>query len=138
MILSFIPLTAQPHVVSYNTRILWVFYNYSNPLVYQLFEIRCCPLFAIPLFAVAFTVLLFRKDDPVAPAKIFFSAGMGYLGFSILRLLLFSPFRDNVVWFTFWEEITELIYVGGVAFVLWLFHRALLSRKKDETEGKES
>ena len=54
LILSVIPLTAVPQAVSYNTRILWVFYNFSNPIVYQLFEIRWCPLLAIVLFAAAF------------------------------------------------------------------------------------
>jgi rhodanese-related sulfurtransferase len=128
LILSFLPLTAVPQVVSYNTRILWVFYNYSNPIVYQLFEIRWCPLLALLLFAIAFAILLFKKDDPVSPAKVFFAAATGYLGFSLFRLFLFAPFRDNMVWFIFWEEITELIYVCGVAFVLWTFRHALFAR----------
>jgi hypothetical protein len=34
------------------------------------------------------------------------------------------------VWFTFWEEVTELIYVCGAAYVLWLFRASLLGAGK--------
>ena len=130
IVLCFIPLAAVPYSVSYNTRVMWVFLNYSNPVLYQLFEIRCCPFFAIGLFAAAFAVLLFKKHDPVSPAKVIFSAGAGFLGFSLFRLFLSSPYRDNIVWFTFWEEVTELIYVCGAAYVLWLFRASLLGAGK--------
>jgi len=127
-VLCFIPLTAEPHWVSYNSRILWVFYNYSHPVVYQLFEIRACPLFALLTFAAALAILLIGRRDPVTAAKILFSAGIGYLGFGLFRLFLFAAYRDNVVWFTFWEEVTELIYICGAAFTLAVFRHRLLGK----------
>jgi len=130
-VLCFLPLTAEPHWVSYNSRILWVFYNYSHLIVYQLFEIRACPLFALAMFLAAFGILLLAKRDPVRAAKIFFSAGTGYLGFGLFRLFLFAPYRDNVVWFTFWEEVTELLYICGVAFILAIFRHRLFDEVRE-------
>lgn len=130
IILCFMPLTAEPHAVSYNTRIMGVLYNYSHPTVDQLYEIRCCPVFAIPLFTVAFLILLLKKEDPVSPSKVFFAAGMGYLGFAFFRLFLFTPYRDDLIWFVLWEEITEMIYVVGVGFVLWVFRDGLFPKSE--------
>ena len=59
-------------------------------------------------------------------SKVFFAAGMGTMGFSFLRLVLFHAFRDNLVWFGAWEEVTELLFVLGVGATLWIFRGALL------------
>ena len=36
-------------------------------------------------------------------------------------LALNAIFVDSLVWFEFWEEATELMFVGAVAFALWRF-----------------
>jgi len=136
IILAFIPLTAEPHSVSFNTRIFRTLYNYSHPVVYQMYEIRWCPWFAILLFAITFLILLFKRNDPVTPSKVFFAAAMGYLGFSFFRLFLYVPYRDNFIWFVFWEEITELIFVVGALFVLWAFRHGLFAQ--EATASNES
>jgi hypothetical protein len=41
----------------------------------------------------------------------------------MFRLVLFQVYRDNLTWFVFWEEVTELIYIVGVGAVLWIFRR---------------
>ena len=123
--LAFIPLAAQPQMASYNVRIFGTFYNYSHHGLYQAFEIRYCPAVAIALFAASFLVLLLKKRDPVPLSKLLFAAGMGPFAFSLLRLALFSAYRGNLVWFIAWEEITEFMYIAGVAFVLWTFRTGL-------------
>jgi hypothetical protein len=131
IVLAFIPLCVSPKPVSYNSEILGVFYNYSHPLIYQIFEIRYCPAYAIILFTVSWLILLFKKKDAVALSRVLFCAGMGPLGFGFLRLILFSIYRDNLVWFTFWEEMSELMFVGGAGFVLWIFRHSLFEAKEE-------
>lgn len=130
IILSFVPLLASPHPSSYNSSIFGTIYNYSHPVIFQLFEIRYAPVAAIILFAVASSVLWFIKDDPVPLAKIFFAGGMGFFGFSMFRLILFGVYRDDLVWYIVWEELTELLYIGIAAIVLWIFRRRLFSEEE--------
>jgi rhodanese-related sulfurtransferase len=125
LLLAFMPLVADPKVVSYNTRIWGTFYNYTHFVPHQVYEIRYCPLLAILLFAASFLVLVFRKQDPMPAAKILLACGAGFLSFGLFRLFLFAPYVDNLVWFVFWEEMTEMIYVAGVGVVLWVFPRLL-------------
>ena len=129
IVLAFIPLTAEPYMVSFNTQILGAIYNYSHPMIHQLYEIRWCPWFAVLLFAITFIILLFRRDDPVTPAKLCFAAATGYLGFSFFRLFLYAPYHDDFVWFVFWEEITEMVFVLGALFVLWAFRHGLFAKE---------
>jgi hypothetical protein len=48
------------------------------------------------------------------------------LGFSFFRLTLNAIFINHLVWFEFWEEATELMFVAATAFLLWQFKRTLL------------
>ncbi len=128
-LLALMPLTAATHAVAYRTRILGADYLYSHPVVYQLFEIRYCPVAAMGLFAVSFLLLRFKREEPVAWSKAFFAGGFGFLGFGFFRLVLFHAYRDNLVWFGFWEELTELMFIASVAAVLWIFRAGLFTRK---------
>jgi hypothetical protein len=51
---------------------------------------------------------------------------LGALGFSFFRVALNGIFANNLVWFEFWEEATELMFVGFIGFVLWRFQRMLV------------
>ena len=64
--------------------------------------------------------------------KVLFAAGVGVLGFSFLRLVFFGIYQDNLIWFNFWEELTELMYMVGVGFALWTFRRGLLHTRESE------
>ncbi len=124
-VLCFLPLTAQLVDASYNTKIWGTFYNYSHPSVAQLYEIRFLPAVALVAFLAAWSALFFLRKDAVLWAKIFFSAGAAALGFSFFRLILLDVYRDNLVWFGFWEEITELIFIVCAMTVLYLFRKEL-------------
>ncbi len=128
-LLALLPLTAATHTAAYRTRILGSDYLYSHPVVYQLFEIRYCPVAAMVLFAASFLLLRFKRAEPVAWSKAFFAGGFGFLGFGFFRLVLFHAYRDNLVWFGFWEELTELMFIASVAAALWIFRAGLFTRK---------
>ncbi len=129
VILSFIPLLAVPYSISYNTNILGTLYNYSHPVIFQIFEIRYAPVLAILFCLGATYVLWFHGGNPMPFAKILFSAAMGFFGFSMFRLILFGLYRDNQVWYIFWEEVTELLYIGVVGIALWIFRTKLFDEK---------
>ena len=82
-------------------------------------------MLALSLAGVSWLVFVLKRDEPVASAKVWFSAGLGFLSFSIFRLLVYAPFREELVWFEFWEEATELLGVAAVAVVLWVFRKGL-------------
>ncbi|HUT52980.1 MAG TPA: rhodanese-like domain-containing protein [bacterium] len=130
--LCFIPLLAGFHAVSYNTDILGTAYNYSHPVLFQIYEDRCCPGAALFFFGCALLFLV-RDGKDIAPAKVMMSAGLGFFGFSFFRLTLFSVYRDNLAWFVAWEEFTELIYVAGTGLALWIFREKLFAEvRRDE------
>lgn len=130
MIVALAPLCVDPVPVSYNTQVFGTFYNYSHPVVHQVFEVRYLPCAAVLLLAVSLGVLWLKKRDAVLWAKVFFAAGMGAMGFGFFRLVLFQAYRDNLVWFNAWEELTELLFVLGVGAVLWVFRGALLPGRR--------
>jgi rhodanese-related sulfurtransferase len=113
---------------SYTTLIFGGFYHYSHLRVYQQFENWCCPAAAILLFAVSLGVLMLKRDHAVAWAKLWFAAGLGPLGFAALRVLLGGAYDQNRVWYLFWEEATELLFILGVCFVLWTFRNGLFPK----------
>lgn len=125
ILLAFMPLFADWHTESYNTLIFKTPYNYSHLLVYQQFERLFCPLAAIILFLISFFVLFLKKTEPIAAAKIFFAGGLGALGFGMMRTLLIGFYSDNLVWSNVWEEGTELLFILGICFVLWIFRHGL-------------
>lgn len=131
MALAFIPLTAVPHWSTYNTYVFKTFLNHSNPIVNQIFEIRFCPIFAIILLIPTLIVLLIKKEDPITPSKVLFSGAMGYLGFGLFRLFLYGPYREQIMWKAFWEELTELLFILGVGITLWIFRYRLFQKKKE-------
>ena len=128
-VLCLMPFCARVLHVSYNTRIWGTFYNYSHPVVYQIFEIRYLPAAALLLLNVSWFVLMFKRDNAVWWSKVFFSAGSGALGFAFFRLLLLHTYRDDLVWFAAWEELTELLFVVSAGLVLWFFRHGLFGRR---------
>jgi rhodanese-related sulfurtransferase len=125
-ILAVMPLLAVPSAISYNTTIFGLVRNLMHPVTIQIFEIRYCPLMAITLLMVSFFLLVQRKPKNALREKIFLSAGVGFLGFSFLRLAFLTFYRDDIVWFVFWEEATELLLVGVLAYLQWIFRRDIL------------
>jgi hypothetical protein len=125
---SLISFCASPKTISYDTKILLSAYNFCHPVIYQLFEIRYCPVLAIILFALSYVALVRSEDPTLRLPKILFGAGMGAFMFGVFRLILFQMFADNLVWFNTWEEITEFLLIAGLAYLLFIFRHSLLER----------
>jgi len=127
IVIAFMPLCAPLKAISYNTDILGAICNLSHDLAYLVYEIRYCPIAAMTLFTVAFLVLAFKKESPVALSKVWFSFGAGALAFGMMRWVLLGVYQDRMTWFTAWEEITELIFILATGITLWLFRARLLA-----------
>lgn len=130
-LVALIPLSAELHVVSYNTKIWGTLYNYNHPIIYQLFEFRYFPLLASGLFLAAALILWFGRHNPLHLSKLIFAAGVGPFGFSLFRFIVFHGYRTNLAWMDFWEEITEFIFILGVISVLWFFRRSLFKSNSE-------
>ncbi len=125
IVVAFILPTAGWKDTTYITRIFGSPYVYGHLRVFQIFENWYCSGAAVLLFAISLVVLLAGKQAGIAPAKIFLAAGLGPLGFGILRMLLGAAYDQNRVWYLFWEEGTELASMVAACVALWIFHRRL-------------
>ena len=126
-ILAFIPLLSPLQPDAYAVSIFGFPYSYARLDVYEMYERRILPALALAAFFLAYLPLWKRQGEPPIPfaARALICAGIGALGFSIFRVALSAIFAGNLVWFEFWEETTELMFVGAVGFVLWQFRAAL-------------
>lgn len=121
-IIALMPLNAQPRPISYNVMVFGFLRNLSHPLPIQLYEIRFSPLAALGLLVASWIWLTFRgqTERGLLVSKIFLAGALGYLGFAFMRLALFAFYWDDLLWFVFWEELTELILVVGIIIAVWL------------------
>jgi rhodanese-related sulfurtransferase len=126
MVISLLPLGMALRYNAYSTTILGSTYGYFHPVIHQMFEHRYLPVVAFLCGAASWGMLVLFERHPLPISKFLFAAALGAIGFSFFRLLLLAPFADNQVWFVFWEEITELLYVLAVGVALILFRRSLL------------
>ncbi len=110
---------------SYNTLVFGSVYNYAHLRVHQQFENWYCAAAAIAMFTASLAILAVKRENSIAAAKVAFAAGMGPLMFGMLRMILGGAYDQNRVWYLFWEETTELLFIFGVCLVLWIFRRTL-------------
>jgi len=110
---------------SYNTLIAGRVYNYAHLRIYQVLENWYCPAAAVTLFAASLSMLALKRTGAIAAAKIAFAAGLGPLGFGALRMLLGCAYDQNRVWYLFWEETTELLFIFACCLTLWIFRHRL-------------
>ena len=97
--------------------------------VYEIYERRVLPALALIAFLISYLPLLRKGDTPIPfIAKVFLCAGLGALSFSYFRLSLNAIFVNYLIWFEFWEETTELMFVGAIGFVLCKFKGTLLEK----------
>ena len=130
MLVALMPLSTQYQWVTYRSGIFGRAYLYTHAALYQAFEMRLCPLMVEVLFGASLGILLWKKNNPVPLAKVFFAAGAGPLGFSFLRGMLFKWYSENLVWMILWEEFTELLMVAAIIVILWVFRDEIAQRKR--------
>lgn len=127
VVLAAIPLLSPFNYTAYNTQIGTVNHYYVRPMVHQWFEARYSPLVSIALISIALLVLRLTPTITFHPlARAFFCAGVGFLGFALFRVTLGMLYAEVLVWATFWEELTELLFIVSVIYILWVFRHTLL------------
>lgn len=128
-ILTFIPMLSPLQPDAYSVSIFGFPYSYTRFDVYEIYERRVLPALALIAFVISYLPLL-RKGRTSIPflTKVFLCAGLGALSFSFFRVSLNAIFVNNLVWFEFWEEAIELMFVGAIGFVLWKFRATLLEK----------
>lgn len=127
IILAAIPLLAPFSYTAYNTQIGPIIHYYSRPFVHQWFEARFSPVLAILLSSLAILIIRYTSHRTLHPlARVLICAGMGFLGFGMFRVTLGMIYAERLVWSTFWEEATELMFVVAVMYILWSFRHSLL------------
>jgi rhodanese-related sulfurtransferase len=129
MIVSLMLITAGWQTTAYNTVVFRQLYNYAHLWIYQLNENVYCGTAASAMFGISLLLLCVKKENAVAWAKIAFAAGIGAFGFGFLRMILGAAYDQNRVWFLFWEETTELLFIIFLCMTLCIFRDGLLPRK---------
>ena len=128
-VLALIPLTAAPDPVSYNADVFGLVRNLMHPVAVQLYEIRFAPVAAVVLLTSAALLMAFGRQEHQDGAVFLIAAGVGHLGFAFFRLAFLSFFPEDLVRFVAWEEVTELLLVVALAYVLSVFRVELLPRR---------
>ena len=128
LVVAAMPLLAGIKVVSYQAVVMGATQQYELMVSSQLFENYYCPAVAILLLTASWGVMMLKKNDPVPAAKVLFAAALGPLGFGFMRLFLSGVFVQNLLWYVVWEELTELLFVVAVGYVLWIFRHSLFAK----------
>lgn len=121
-------LTANWQDEAFNTRVFGHIHHVGHAHVFQVFENQLCPLAAIGLFLAAMLALWKAPRSNLVWSQILFAAGCGALGFGALRGIIGGLYHDTRVWYGFWEEATELMFIVLILGVLWTFQSSLLPR----------
>ncbi len=129
-LLAVLPLTAPTVFTSYLAMILGSPNHYRHPGLVQTFELGFAPLFALGFFSVSFLTLWSDQTHDFRRPKAWYAAGLGFLGFSLFRTVLFGVFDQDLGLATNWEEWTETLFILGVGWILWVFRIGPFGRKK--------
>jgi rhodanese-related sulfurtransferase len=130
MVVAMMIPTADWRDTFYNMTIFGQPYNYGHLRVFQMVENWYCPAAGVVLLAASLVLMLLTpRNGSLHAAKIALAAGLGPLGFGLLRMLLGAAYDQNRVWVLFWEEATELLMVVGTLALLWIFRRGLFRRE---------
>jgi hypothetical protein len=123
-LLAFMPLVAQPQNFSFTALVFGYPRSLNHLMPVQWYELRFSSIAALVLMISSWLALTWPSKQPgihqnnLLVSKVLLSAGGGYLGFSLMRLIFASFYREALVWFVFWEELTELILVVGILVVV--------------------
>ena len=98
--------------------------DYRLPIVNQLIELRLYPLVALVLLITAWLTWN-RSTNFSRRGEWALFLGLGFLGFSLLRVLLTGAFEASPHWGAIWEEVTELLGVAGAGILLWMLRTPL-------------
>ncbi len=114
------------HDQAYNTLVLGQAYHYGHLRAFQVLETWGCGVAAFFCFAASLVMVLLSDEHSLQWPKFTFAAGMGALGFGLLRTTIGGLYDASRHWYGFWEECTELLLIAAICYVLWTFRAQLL------------
>lgn len=127
LVLTFLPWLTQISELAYKTKILTFLHFYQRALPSQYYEVRFIPIASFLLFGAAWLTLFLTPKTPLHPTvRVLSCAGLGLWGFGMFRAVLGLLFASNLVWFYFWEELTELMFILAIIYLLWSFRKTLV------------
>lgn len=125
-LVALMPLIAPPLNFSFKTQVFGFPRTLNHLMPIQWYELRFSSITALVLMIASWLALILPSRQPglnqnsLLVSKVLLSAAAGYLGFSMMRLIFASFYRELLVWFVFWEELTELILIVGILVVVLL------------------
>jgi hypothetical protein len=124
-LLAAMPLMAGISASAYNAAVGPMVQFFTRTMIQQVFEARYCPLAAMLLFGLAWVFLVFsRRESVPGVVRLLGCGGIGFLSFSFFRVALGLMYDQHLALANFWEEATEMVFILGVYYLLWVFRRA--------------
>lgn len=96
---------------------------FGHSLAQQVMETIIFPSAAAIFFLATLIILIRNKEEGLVNAKKMLSAGIGALGFSLMRFTIFWSFKSSPLWADTWEELTEFIFVSFMLYLVFLSFR---------------
>ncbi len=135
-VIALMPLMAPPFNFSFVTKVFGFQRTLNHLMPIQWYELRFCPVAAMVLMLISWLVLLWPAKtlsqmlSRLSISKILISASVGLLSFSLMRLAFAAFYRELLVWFVGWEELTELLLIISIVVVVWLIRPEKFGRWK--------
>jgi rhodanese-related sulfurtransferase len=133
-LLCLVPLSAASRPVTVDYAVFGTLVRDETTPLIELTQMRLYPIYALWLFVVAF-VDLRRGREGLERAKGPFAGALGLLLYALLRFFLGGAFGEAVFWANAWEEVTELIMVLTLIWILWVFRAQLALTRRGPTTG---
>ncbi|HLP58256.1 MAG TPA: hypothetical protein VK186_05470 [Candidatus Deferrimicrobium sp.] len=97
--------------------------HFDYPSLVLWIELRLYPVLGTVLM-LSSLFFLGANNRNLKKSQLPFFVGIGFMSFSLVRFVLVYAFYGSPHWFSFWEELTELMVIAGLCLFFFLFRRA--------------
>jgi len=87
-------------------------------------ELRLYPILAAVLM-LSSLFFLGGDNTSLKKSQLPFFIGTGFMSFSLLRFVLIYAYYGSPHWFSFWEELTELMIIAGLCLFFYIFRKTV-------------
>jgi hypothetical protein len=122
---ALMPLSAPLRPTLFRADVLGTLATFGAPVVNHLLELRLYPALATTLFLVTLPLVVRARPGALRRVEPLFFAAVGLAAYAVLRHLLANTYREALPWAELWEELTKLLLVATLGFVLLRFRAPL-------------